>query len=127
MLLLKLGLQINAANFLNDQRRPLIPCYYCNHPPPSLLRIGIEHGKFFRTNQPKPGTPPPAPAPGPKIKNWRDLGSEPREGKRKKPVVRQLSQGEDEDIRQLPTVVRSSQSNGTETAWTDWSCGKTTC
>ena len=30
--------------------------------PPSLLRMGIEHGKFFRTNQPKPGTPPPAPA-----------------------------------------------------------------
>jgi len=38
---------------------------------------------------------------GPRIKNWRDLGSEHREGKRKKPVVRQLSQGEDEDIRQL--------------------------
>jgi len=30
---------------------------------------------------------------GPRIKNWRDLGSEHREGKRfrKKPVVRQLS------------------------------------
>ena len=64
---------------------------------------------------------------GPRIKNWRDLGSEHREGKRKKPVVRQFSQGEDEDIRQLPTVVRSSQSKGIETAWTDWSCGKITC
>jgi len=55
--------------------------------------------------------------------------SEHREGTRlrKKPVVRQLSQGEDEDIRQLPTVVRSSQSKRVETAWTDWSCGKATC
>jgi len=44
----------------------------------------------------------------PRIKNWQDLGSEHREGKKKKPVVRQLSQGEDADIRQLPTVVRSS-------------------
>ena len=64
---------------------------------------------------------------GPRIKNWRDLGSEHRKGKKKNPVVCQLSQGEDEDIRQLPTVVISSQSKGIENAWTDWSCGKTTC
>jgi len=91
------------------------------------------------SGQINPNLAPPLPAPAAlssvapyrgwpaRIKNWRDLGSEHREGKRKKPVVHQLSQREDEDIRQLPTVVRSSQSNGTETAWTDWSCGKTTC